>query len=162
MKGNEMENYKFVFDLDSTLTKQEILPEISKCINKYELMQNLTNETMLGNLSFEESFKKRVDLLKCIPISKVKSIVAKINLNEKIVKFIKENPDRCTVVTNNLDIWICDLMKELSLENKYYSSIAHSNGDFIDKIKVIIKKEDIIKKMKGPIVAVGDGSNDIK
>ncbi len=42
-----MENYKFVFDLDSTLTKQEILPEISKCINKYELMQNLTNETML-------------------------------------------------------------------------------------------------------------------
>ncbi len=47
-------------------------------------MQNLTNETMLGNLSFEESFKKRVDLLKCIPISKVKSIVAKINLNEKL------------------------------------------------------------------------------
>ncbi|MCC0700441.1 HAD-IB family phosphatase [Clostridioides sp. ZZV15-6383] len=162
MKGYEMKNYKFVFDLDSTLTKQEILPEISKCINKYELMQNLTNETMLGNLSFEESFKKRVDLLKYIPISKVKSIVTKINLNEKIVKFIKENPDRCTVVTNNLDLWICDLMKELSLENKYYSSIAHSNGDFIDKIKVIIKKEDIIKKMKGPIVAVGDGSNDIK
>ncbi|WP_227821300.1 HAD-IB family phosphatase [Clostridioides sp. ZZV14-6345] len=141
-----MKIYKFVFDLDSTLTKQEILPEISKCINKYELMQNLTNETMLGNLSFEESFKKRVDLLKYIPISKVKSIVTKINLNEKIVKFIKENPDRCTVVTNNLDLWICDLMKELSLENKYYSSIAHSNGDFIDKIKVIIKKEDIIKK----------------
>ncbi len=67
-----MENYKFVFDLDSTLTKQEILPEISKCINKYELMQNLTNETMLGNLSFEESFKKRVDLLKCILFLKLK------------------------------------------------------------------------------------------
>lgn len=154
--------YKFIFDLDSTLTKEEILPEISKSIGAKEIISKLTEETMMGNLSFEESFSKRVDILKRIPISEVHEIIDKIELNEDLIRFISENRDRCIIITGNIDIWISELMKKLKMENRYYSSIACTNGKEIESIIKIIKKEEIVRNLKGPIVAVGDGSNDSK
>ena len=156
-----MKKYKFVFDLDSTLTKQEILPEIAKYLNKHEEISKITEETMLGKLSFEESFRKRVDILKTIPIKKVREIIAKIEFNEALVDFIRENIDRCIIVTGNLDIWISELMETLGFENIYYSSNAKYNGDLLDGISKVIKKEEILESIPEDIVAIGDGSNDI-
>ncbi|WP_195946142.1 HAD-IB family phosphatase [Paraclostridium bifermentans] len=157
-----MSEYKFVFDLDSTLTKQEILPEIAKYIGEHESISKITEETMLGNLSFEESFEKRVDILKKIPISKVKEILLNIEFNGELVNFILDNIDRCTIITGNLDVWIDEIISNLGIKNKYFSSKAKVTGDFIDGIENIIKKEDIIKAFNEPVVAIGDGSNDIK
>ena len=43
-----MSRYIFLFDLDSTVTKQEILPTISKELGIYEKMTELTESTMSG------------------------------------------------------------------------------------------------------------------
>lgn len=157
-----MSEYKFVFDLDSTLTKQEILPEISKYIGEHESISKITEETMLGKLSFEESFSKRVDILKGIPIKKVREIINKIELNEHLIKFISDNIDRCFIITGNLDTWICDLMDSINMQDRYYSSVASVDGEYIKSISKIIHKEDAMKNLDAPIVAIGDGSNDAK
>ncbi|WP_195937893.1 HAD-IB family phosphatase [Romboutsia sp. 1001713B170131_170501_G6] len=157
-----MSKYKFVFDLDSTLTKQEILPEMAKYIGCHESISKITEETMLGKLSFEESFLKRIEILKEIPVKKVRSIVKNITLNEKLIKFVLDNIDRCIIITGNLDIWICELMNMLGLNDIYYSSKALTDGQYIKSVVNVIKKEDIIKEIDGPIVAIGDGSNDSK
>lgn len=49
--------------------------------------------------------------MKDIPVSKVRKIVENIPLNEQVAAFIRQNSDRCYVITGNLDIWIEDLMK---------------------------------------------------
>lgn len=157
-----MSAYKFVFDLDSTLTKKEILPEIAKHIGVYEGIRQITEATMIGNLSFEESFTKRVDILKKVPVSKVREIINNIELNEKLIKFILDNRDRCIIITGNLDVWICELMDRLKMTDKYYSSITSIEGENIKCISKIIKKEEIVKKLEEPIVVIGDGSNDTK
>ncbi|CEI72250.1 MULTISPECIES: HAD-IB family phosphatase [Romboutsia] len=157
-----MSKYKFVFDLDSTLTKQEILPEMAKYIGCHESISKITEDTMLGKLSFEESFLKRIEILKEIPIKKVRNIVKNITLNEELIKFILENIDRCIIITGNLDIWICELMDMLGLNDIYYSSKALTDGQYIKSVVNVIKKEDIIKEIDGPVVAIGDGSNDSK
>ncbi|WP_092926901.1 HAD-IB family phosphatase [Romboutsia hominis] len=157
-----MSKYKFVFDLDSTLTKQEILPEMAKYIGCHESISKITEETMLGKLSFEESFLKRIEILKEIPIKKVRNIVKNITLNEELIKFVLDNIDRCIIITGNLDIWICELMNMLGLNDIYYSSKALADGQYIKSVVNVIKKEDIIKEIDGPIVAIGDGSNDSK
>ncbi len=108
-----MSSLFFLFDLDSTITKQEILPTVSKMVSKEKEMRELTEKTMQGELPFKESFLQRVDILKNIPISEVQNIVENIELNEYIVKFIKENRDRCFIVTGNLDIWIYKLLKKM-------------------------------------------------
>ena len=61
-----MSDYIFLFDLDSTITKKEILPTISEKINKTNEMRELTEATMQGVIPFKTSFLKRVDILKNI------------------------------------------------------------------------------------------------
>lgn len=51
-----MSRYIFLFDLDSTVTKQEILPTISKKLGIYEKMTELTESTMSGEIPFKQSF----------------------------------------------------------------------------------------------------------
>ena len=101
-----MSRYIFLFDLDSTVTKQEILPTISKKLGIYEKMSELTESTMRGEVPFKQSFLQRVDLLKNVPVSEVNEMVSKIQLNNHLVDFIRVNHDRCYIVTGNLDVCI--------------------------------------------------------
>ena len=64
-----MGRYKFLFDLDATITKLEILPEIARRIDCVEQMQELTERTMSGEIPFDRSFTERVNILKKIPVS---------------------------------------------------------------------------------------------
>ena len=146
--------------MDSTITKEEILPTISKKINKLEEMQQLTEATMCGDIPFKYSFLKRVNILKDIRVSEVRNIVNSINLNEEIAKFIFENKERCYVVTGNLDIWICDLIKKLGMENHVYCSKANTRDDYITNVVSVIDKELTTKQFVQPLVVIGDGDND--
>ena len=81
-----MSDYIFLFDLDSTITKSEILPTISEEIGKSAEMRKLTEATMRGEIPFKTSFLKRVDILSNIEVSKVRNIVNDIPLNQNIVE----------------------------------------------------------------------------
>lgn len=155
-----MSDYIFLFDLDSTITKKEILPTISEKINKTNEMRELTEATMQGVIPFKTSFLKRVDILKNINVSEVRKIVKHIPLNENIARFIRNNSDRCYVVTGNLDVWIEDLMQSLNMANHVYCSKAQVKDDFINQVISVADKELIAKQFVQPIVAIGDGDND--
>lgn len=151
----------FLFDLDSTITKQEILPEISKLIGKETEMRKLTEKTMLGEYPFKESFSARVKLLQDIPVSQVSKMIQNIQLNSKLIKFIQQNKDKCYVVTGNLDIWIDGLMRKIGIENHVFCSHAIVEDDKIIKIEQIVSKDKIIKNFPAAYtIAIGDGSND--
>ena len=51
-----MSDYIFLFDLDSTLTRCEILPTVAAAIGRQEEMQRMTEEAMRGDRPFRESF----------------------------------------------------------------------------------------------------------
>lgn len=155
-----MSDYIFLFDMDSTITKKEVLPEISAKIGKLDEMRHLTEATMRGELPFKTSFMRRVEILKDIPVSEVNQMVADIPLNEHIVDFIASNPDRCYVVTGNLDIWINGLMKKIGMKHHYYCSKADAVDDKITKIVSVVDKELTVKQFVQPIVVIGDGDND--
>ena len=155
-----MSDYIFLFDLDSTITKKEILPTISEKIGKTEEMRKLTEATMRGEIPFKSSFLKRVNILSNISVSEVNDIVSNIPLNEAIADFIVKNHERCYVVTGNLDIWISGLMKKLKMENHVYCSKAQVKDDIISQVISVADKELIVKQFVQPIVAIGDGDND--
>ena len=94
-----MSEYVFLFDLDATITRAEILPEIAVKIDKQQQMRELTEKTMTGEIPFDHSFLERVKLLSEIPVSTVRRIIAGVPLNEKLVKFIRENRERWYVVS---------------------------------------------------------------
>ena len=86
-----MSDYIFLFDLDSTISKIEILPEIAKYVGKEKEIRELTERTMQGELPFKRSFMERVEILSNTSVREVNEMIANIPLNEGIARFIKEN-----------------------------------------------------------------------
>lgn len=155
-----MSDYIFLFDLDSTITKAEILPTVSMETNRRDEMRELTEATMRGEQPFKSSFLKRVDILRTIEVSKVRDIVRRIPLNDGIVSFIRKNSDRCFVVTGNLDVWIADLMNDICMKEHLYCSKANVKDDYLEQVISVADKELIAKQFVQPMVVVGDGDND--
>ena len=155
-----MSDYIFLFDLDSTITKKEILPEISVLIGREKEIRAVTESTMKGEIPFEESFLKRVKILSQISVKTVNKLVSEIPLNEEIVRFMMENHDRCYVVTGNLDIWISGLMNKLGMMDHCLCSTARDDNDTVGEVLTIRNKYATAKSFKEPLVVVGDGDND--
>lgn len=155
-----MSRYVFLFDLDSTVTKEEILPTISKRLGIFEQMSLLTESTMKGEIPFKQSFLQRVELLKDIPVSDVCRLVSEILLNEKVVDFIQNNKERCYIVTGNLDIWIKGLIEKIGMESHTFCSSALVKDDHLQDVISIVDKNAVVSQMILPFVAVGDGNND--
>ena len=156
-----MNNRVFLFDLDATVTKEEILPSLAEQVGLMEEMREMTEKTMRGEIPFQSSFLARVEMLKTIPVSRVAEIVEKTPLNEELVQFIRTHASRCYIVTGNIDVWIEKLIKRIGLPMSHcYCSSASVSDDYIISVNSVVDKEKIAKQFVVPVVAVGDGSND--
>ncbi len=153
----------FCFDLDGTVTRQEILPLIARGVELHDEISLLTQLTLEGLIPFQNSFKLRVKLLSTIPIDKVTKIVNEVLLEPKIINFIQRNKQDCYIITGNLDVWIQELI-ETKIGCSYFSSEAKHNGNELYGIKKILDKaeaiENLRKKGYNKIIAVGDSMND--
>jgi HAD superfamily phosphoserine phosphatase-like hydrolase len=157
-----MKKTAFCFDLDGTVTKQEILPLISKKVGLHEEINLLTDITLKGLIPFETSFKLRVKLLSSIAISVVQEVVNEVVLDENITNFIKQNKENCFIVTGNLDVWVSELISS-KLGCQSFSSTALHTEDKLDGIETILNKGKAIDKVKlnfDKIVTIGDSMND--
>lgn len=155
-----MSEYIFLFDLDSTISKKEILPTISEGIGKLEEMRELTEATMRGEIPFKTSFLNRVKILSSVNVSEVNAMVTDIPLNESIAQFILENKECCYVLTGNLDIWVSGLMKKIGMDKHLYCSKAEVKNDKITQVVSVVDKELMAKQFVQPLVVIGDGDND--
>lgn len=155
-----MSRYIFLFDLDSTITRQEILSTIARETGVYEQMNALAESSMRGEVPFKQSFLQRVELLKKISVSKIQDIVANIELNERLVDFMKEYKHRTYIVTGNLDVWIDGLIEKLGMEKNVFCSKALVENDYVQDVFNIVDKEAVIRQMILPFVAVGNENND--
>lgn len=157
-----MSRYIFLFDLDATITKQEILPTVAKEIGIYDELKKLKESAAHGELPFKKSLLNKVDLLKGIPVSTINAIIRDIVLNEKLLEFIRINKDRCYVVTGNLDVWIEGLLSRMGIGGNVFCSKAFVKDGYIEEVFSVVDKYAVISQMVVPFVAVGDGNNDVE
>ncbi len=153
----------YCFDMDGTLTRQEVLPIIARQLGIEPEISVLTQATINGILPFDQSFRLRVRLLSQYPVKTVCQIVRNIILHDKIINFIRSKPEDCYIVTGNLDVWIVDFMNFVGC--KYYCSQAELENGEIKGISHILNKSEAISKVRAlgydRIVSVGDGMNDV-
>jgi phosphoserine phosphatase len=150
--------HSFAFDLDGTLTRHEILPEIARELGMREEMAELTRRTMDGEVPFEASFRQRVDMLRDVPISRVAAIVDRVPLDPHLAGFLRRNRDRCWIVTGNLDVWVRRVAERLGVP--MMSAVAVTSGDHVVGVRSLIDKAEALGRLEGPVVAIGDGMND--
>lgn len=155
-----MNDLIFLFDLDSTITKAEILPAVAKLAGCEEQMRELTERSMYEAVPFRQSFLERVELLKSIPVSQVTDCIAQIPLHEELVAFIRDHKERCYIVTGNLDVWIGGLVECMDMSGNVFCSKGVVKDDMLCGVSSVIDKDKIVEQIVSDFVAVGDGSND--
>ena len=154
---------KFLFDLDGTVTKQETLPFIAAHFGIEDALSELTEETVKGNIPFLESFIHRVHILKDFSVSEIALFLQEVEVYSHVMSFIQAHREQCCIVTGNLFCWIELLARRFGCQ--CYSSQAIVKDDHIERISVILRKEDVVRQMKeagDTVVFVGDGNNDVE
>jgi HAD superfamily phosphoserine phosphatase-like hydrolase len=150
---------RFLFDLDGTLTRAEIVPEIARAFGRDDEVANLARRTQAGLVPFASSLRRRVELLADVPVDEVRRVVAGIELDPHIAAFVAANRERCTVVTGHLDVWVSDLVERLGVPCR--SSVAEVTAGRVTGVRTILAKQDITREFAGTLCAIGDGVSDL-
>lgn len=152
----------FCFDLDGTITDEELLPLIASEVGLEEEMRLLTRITMDGLIPFEDSFRLRFAILRATRVERIQKIVSEVSLNPEVEQFIAQNRERCFVITGNLDVWIAPLAERLGC--RFYTSISRfDRHDELELVEIMRKNVPALelKQRFGRVIAVGDGYNDV-
>ena len=65
--GQDRKKRMLIADLESTIIEQECLDELAKQIGKEDVIADITERAMRGELDFEPALKERVAMLKGLP-----------------------------------------------------------------------------------------------
>lgn len=152
----------FAFDLDGTITREEVLPIIASELSLEREMRTLTDLTLSGVIDFEESFRLRSAILRAVPISTVRAIVSEVELMNGIVDFIADRKESCFVVTGNLDAWIQPVLTKLGCRS--FTSTAQFDNDRLIGVSEVLNKGEAARKIFSEfsrLVTIGDSVNDI-
>lgn len=153
----------FCFDLDGTVTRQEILPAIASEVGIAEEISLLTNLTMRGLVPFESSFRLRCRILREVPVSRVREIVADVPLDPHLERFIRAHRDQCAIITGNLDVWVNGLIERLGC--RAFTSTGQVEDNRLGPETILVRKSEAVATLRDEgarrIVAIGDGFNDI-
>lgn len=158
-----MNNIKFLFDLDGTVTSEETLPLIAHHFQVEEEIDELTRETIQGNIPFVESFIRRVFILGRLPVDEVADLLETTELHEKLAAFIRAHPENCAIATGNLECWSRKLLGKIGCDSHCSDAIVQDNR--VVKLTKILRKEQVVEDYKRQgftVVFVGDGNNDLE
>lgn len=154
----------YCFDLDGTLTRQELLPLIASSVGLEDEITVLTQATIDGLLPFDKSFKLRVRLLRDARLDWIHAALEQqVEFDPALLEFIIRHRQQSFVVTGNLDVWVQPMLDKLGIQS--FTSTARIGRDGqVEGVEHILHKGDAVSSLRGRfdcIVAVGEGMNDV-
>ncbi|HUV97043.1 MAG TPA: phosphoserine phosphatase SerB [Acidobacteriaceae bacterium] len=165
----------FAFDMDSTLIQGEVIDELAKMAGVGEQVSRITEAAMRGELNFDESFTRRVGLLKGLPTERVYSLLEKIPLAEgaeRLIRTLKLLGYKTVILSGGFNFFARSLQERLGIDMIHSNELeivdGHVTGRVIPPIMNGARKSETlaaIAEREGisleQVVAVGDGANDI-
>ena len=166
-----------VSDMDSTLITIETIDEIAKETGMSNEVASITEQAMLGNLDFTESFKKRVSILKGVNTATFETVYNNhLKLNPgalKLINFFKSIQVKSAVVSGGLSYFAERLHRQLGIDtfraNNVEISNNHLTGKVLGKVIDASEKANYVNELcnlyhleRNQVIAIGDGANDLK
>ncbi len=164
-----------VMDMDSTLIQVEVIDELAKSAGHGEEVSGITSKAMNGELSFNESLNKRVELLRGLDENVLDEMYHNIPFTpgaKKLVKILKKLGYKTAVISGGFTFFTDRLKNELGLDYAFANKLEIKDGKLTGKVlgeiingdskaKIL---EDIADKeyiSLDQVVAIGDGANDL-
>ena len=164
-----------VFDVDSTLIDQEAIELLADFAGSKDLVSNITERAMLGELDFSESLIQRVATLKNLEVSVLEQVSRALTPTRGAKSLIEEIHNRggkAAAVSGGFIQLLEPLKKELNLDFHLANTLEILDQKLTGKvIGNIIDREAKAEALIGwaaklgielqNTIAVGDGANDL-
>lgn len=163
------------FDMDSTLIQTEVIDELAYKAGVGKQVSEITEKAMRGEIDFNESFKKRVALLKGLDESVMKDIAENLPITEgaeKLFSILKQYGYKTAILSGGFNYFGNHLKNKFNIDYVFANELEIINGKLTGKHKGDIvdgqKKAELLKLLAfkedihlDQVIAVGDGSNDL-
>jgi len=163
------------FDMDSTLIQAEVIDELARKAGVYDEVSTITEAAMRGELDFQESFKKRISLLKGLDVSVMQEIAEELPLTEgaeRLFRTLKKFGYKTAILSGGFNYFGNYLKSKLGVDYVFANELEIESGKLTGKhvgeivdgakkaemLKLLAFKEDLHLEQ---VIAVGDGSNDL-
>lgn len=164
-----------LFDVDSTLIKQEVIDLLADKSGHGREVQQITARAMRGEIDFAQALSKRVSLLEGLPESVFTEVLNQISFAEgfdELFSYLRKNGFLVGAVSGGFHNVLDKLFAQLQLDflkanvlevvdGKLTGKITAAPVDRIAKAQALREFAALHKIELENTVAVGDGANDI-
>lgn len=164
------------FDMDSTLIGTEVIDELADRAGVGKEVRAITESAMRGEIDFEESFKRRVALLKGLDVSVMQEIAENLPITEgldRMMEVLKRSGYKTAILSGGFTYFGNYLKRKYGFDYVYANELevgedgkltGHYIGDIVDGkrkkelLRLLAQVENINILQT---IAVGDGANDL-
>lgn len=165
-----------VFDMDSTLIKQEVIDELAKEAGVGEQVSRVTERAMAGEIDFDESLRERVALLEGLPETALLNVASRLEMNEgaeRLMQRLNQLGMKTAILSGGFSYFGESLRKRLNMDYVHANELEIVDGKLTGKVKgeivngackarllaEIAAQEGLVLEQ---VIAVGDGANDLQ
>jgi len=163
------------FDMDSTLIQAEVIDKLAEIAGVGDEVKAITESAMQGEIGFNESFIKRMKLLKGLNEEVLHDVAVNLPITKgakRLIDTLKSYGFKTAILSGGFEYFGHYLQKELGIDYVYANKLEIKDGvltggylgEIIDGerkaeyLKEIAKKEGINISQT---IAIGDGANDL-
>ena len=164
-----------VFDMDSTLIQVEVIDELARAAGIGEQVSAITESAMRGEIDFQESFRRRLGLLKGLDESVLQGIAETLPITEgaeRLISNLKRMGYTVGILSGGFTYFANHLQQKLGIDFVGANELDIKDGKLTGEVKGDIvdgaKKAELLQKMAAEMgigldqtIAVGDGANDL-
>lgn len=164
------------FDMDSTLIRTEVIDELADRAGVGEEVRAITESAMRGEIDFNESFKRRVALLKGLDESVMKEIADNLPITEgveRMMKVLKRSGYKTAILSGGFTYFGNYLKQRFGFDYVYANELeigpdGKLTGNYVGDIVDGNRKKELLRLIAQveninieQTIAVGDGANDL-
>ena len=165
----------FAFDMDSTLIEGEVIDELAKLAGVADEVMKVTESAMRGEIEFQQSFRRRVSLLRGLPEARVHELLDTIPLvegAEQLIGTLKMLGYKTAILSGGFNFFAQHLQKRLGIDYVFANDLDIADGLVTGEVRTPIvdgaRKAELLRQIAAlenisldQVVAVGDGANDL-
>ena len=164
-----------VFDMDSTLIEAEVIDELAKEAGVGDQVIEITEAAMRGEIDFNESFRRRVGLLKGLDASVLQDIAERLPMTEgveELVSNLKALGFKTAILSGGFTYFGHYLQEKLGFDYVHANELDIVDGKVTGEVTGTIvngeRKAELLREIAEKegvcleqTIAVGDGANDL-
>lgn len=163
------------FDMDSTLIQAEVIDKLAELAGVGDQVKAITESAMQGEIDFNESFKRRMSLLKGLSEEVLQNVAVNLPITKgarRLIDTLKSYGYKTAILSGGFTYFGHYLQKELGIDYVHANQLEINDGaltgGYLGEIVDGNKKAEFLKEIAAKegiaieqTIAVGDGANDL-